>query len=476
MIIRLIILFTFMSTFCSAQKYLHIYGKIQPKSSDSVSLYAYNSSFSHISGNKKMVYTTTLDADGNYKINIPWNETQEINLLNGDKYIVFNIFLSRGDSVEITQVEDEFSTNGKGSENIEYSFRFADKFYIDSSIRAEYANSYGSKNISQFHDYILRRRDQQLLFLEDFSYKNNLKPAVYESERANIYYKYVVDKTQYLWKHNYANKKQGFLAVDSSYFSFLQDIKVSKNQAEKSHYYYYFLHEYIDALWTMQISKLPDSVQKQKYAAQYLEKIELAEEKLVGKEKELAIAAIISRAIQNNDSGDSSIWQLFLKLKKNGIDKELYNSLLAEYNAVNSLSGKPAPIFTAITQNGEKFELASLKGKVVLLDIWSTTCGPCLKNIPESVKLKNELKDKPFETLNLCMSSSEESWKKLVIAGKWNGIHIFSKNDAELYNNYRFKGFPQYILIDKNGNIVKLNADKPGSEHLKQEILKLLAD
>jgi thiol-disulfide isomerase/thioredoxin len=156
------------------------------------------------------------------------------------------------------------------------------------------------------------------------------------------------------------------------------------------------------------------------------------------------------------------------------MDKELYNSLLKEYNVINGLEGKPAPAITAITTNGNTFDLESLKGKVVLLDIWSTTCAPCIKAIPESVKLQDELKNKSFVALNLCLNSNEDDWKKLIAKKNWIGTHIFSQNDKEAYSNYHFNSFPQYILIDKNGNIVRTNSERPVNDKLKKEILKLL--
>ena len=44
--------------------------------------------------------------------------------------------------------------------------------------------------------------------------------------------------------------------------------------------------------------------------------------------------------------------------------------------------------------NGETATLASLKGKIVVLDFWATWCGPCLASIPHTNELAEKYKDK----------------------------------------------------------------------------------
>jgi len=41
--------------------------------------------------------------------------------------------------------------------------------------------------------------------------------------------------------------------------------------------------------------------------------------------------------------------------------------------------GRPAPDFKLTDLNGNSVALSSMRGKVVLLDFWSISCGPCIR-------------------------------------------------------------------------------------------------
>ena len=57
----------------------------------------------------------------------------------------------------------------------------------------------------------------------------------------------------------------------------------------------------------------------------------------------------------------------------------------------------------------------------------------------------------------------------------WKGSHIMSTNDVELRSEYAFDGYPQYVIIDKNGIIRNSDASRE-NDILKKEIEKLLKE
>src|SRR5207237_5601188 len=95
-------------------------------------------------------------------------------------------------------------------------------------------------------------------------------------------------------------------------------------------------------------------------------------------------------------------------------------SLLTEHGSANSkehLSAKdpakePAPRFNAKTTSGEKFNNASIKGKVVLLEFWTTWCVYCEHERPFVERLNEEFGDKGLIILAVNVGEGKKMVKK----------------------------------------------------------------
>src|SRR6478736_1659548 len=63
----------------------------------------------------------------------------------------------------------------------------------------------------------------------------------------------------------------------------------------------------------------------------------------------------------------------------------------------------PAAVATAAIKNldGTTYTVADKKGKVVLLNLWATWCGPCRGEMPELVKMQDQFRDKDFEIIGV---------------------------------------------------------------------------
>ena len=118
------------------------------------------------------------------------------------------------------------------------------------------------------------------------------------------------------------------------------------------------------------------------------------------------------------------------------------------------------------------------KGKFILLDVWGTWCGPCKAALAKSQEEYEHLKDYDIVYLYLANRSSEESWKNVIKEYNVTGDNVVHYNlPAEQQTAIeRFLGvnsYPTYKLIDRNGNILDVNAD-PRDLNALEGVIKMI--
>lgn len=97
--------------------------------------------------------------------------------------------------------------------------------------------------------------------------------------------------------------------------------------------------------------------------------------------------------------------------------------------------------------------ISEFKGKFILLDFWSSGCGPCVESIPEMEKVMDLYKDKM--TVISISEDPKARWKEYIktkgIGGnQWNELR---KGRTGLALNYQVRGIPHYVLIAPDGKI-----------------------
>jgi peroxiredoxin len=138
-----------------------------------------------------------------------------------------------------------------------------------------------------------------------------------------------------------------------------------------------------------------------------------------------------------------------------------------------------APDFTLPSLDGKNISLSDYAGKsVVLIDFWSTTCDPCLVEMPHIVAIYEKFKAKGFIVLAVSLDGPEtRSQVSAVVHDKKMTFPVLLDEETSVVARYNpKKDMPFSVLIDKNGNIVKkMSGYNPGDEEkLAQEVEKLL--
>lgn len=141
-------------------------------------------------------------------------------------------------------------------------------------------------------------------------------------------------------------------------------------------------------------------------------------------------------------------------------------------NNQNNQNTRDAINFTAVDITGKNIELFAYKDKVVLLDFWATWCGPCRREIPNLIDIKNSFKDLPFEIISIALERGNIDYAKLFVKDqKMDWVHIINVTvGQQIAEQYKVMYIPSIFLI-KNGKI--LASDLRGVE-LKEKIKQLL--
>ena len=130
-------------------------------------------------------------------------------------------------------------------------------------------------------------------------------------------------------------------------------------------------------------------------------------------------------------------------------------STFSKYGRSQLKKGALAPNFVLPDLNGREVDLASLRGKVVLLNIWATWCPPCVEEMPSMEKLYQALKDQDFEILAVSIDASGAG----VVAPfmKKHRLSFTTLTDTEggIARLYQTTGIPESFIIDKQGRILE---------------------
>jgi peroxiredoxin len=127
-----------------------------------------------------------------------------------------------------------------------------------------------------------------------------------------------------------------------------------------------------------------------------------------------------------------------------------------------------APDFSLQSTEGKTVRLSDYLGKeVVLIDFWSTTCDPCLAEMPHLVDMYKANKDKGFVVLAISLDGPESLAEvNRVVHDKDMLFPVLLDQETTVVARYNPKReMPFSVLIDKRGNIVHKRAGyQPGDE------------
>lgn len=114
-----------------------------------------------------------------------------------------------------------------------------------------------------------------------------------------------------------------------------------------------------------------------------------------------------------------------------------------------------APDFSLPDRHGRQHKLSSLAGRPVVLNLWSSDCGPCREELPSLAALDAVARQK--KTFSVVTVTIDESWQQVApLFGDSEPpplVILFDGEREVVEGRYSTKRFPETFIIDSQGNI-----------------------
>jgi peroxiredoxin len=180
-----------------------------------------------------------------------------------------------------------------------------------------------------------------------------------------------------------------------------------------------------------------------------------------------AVAALTLSACGDGASGGSA--QTRFVQGKNGVD------------TVKKDQRQPAPELSGESTTGKKLDVADYQGKVVILNVWGSWCGPCIAEAPNFAKVANETKDKGVQFLGINTRDSEKS--QATSFEEEHKVPYPSLFDPTGRLMLRFpkgslnpQSIPSTIAIDRHGKIAARSIGPLAEDDLRKMVEPLIAE
>ena len=140
-------------------------------------------------------------------------------------------------------------------------------------------------------------------------------------------------------------------------------------------------------------------------------------------------------------------------------------------------SNQPVPQVGYTLLDGTRSSTDQLKGKVVLINFWATSCTTCVKEMPQIVATHEKFKARGYDTLAVAMSYDPPAYVMNFAESRKLPFGVAIDNTggiAKSFGNVQLT--PTSVLVNKRGEIVKRYVGEPDFVALHKLVDQLLAE
>lgn len=137
----------------------------------------------------------------------------------------------------------------------------------------------------------------------------------------------------------------------------------------------------------------------------------------------------------------------------------------------------PAPQVRYTLLDGRQLDTQQLKGQVVLVNFWATSCATCVAEMPEIVATYQKYQPRGYNTVAVAMSYDPPAYVANFASSRKLPFGVAIDNTGAIARDFGdIRLTPTSVLINKRGEIVKRYVGAPDFPALHQLIEKLLAE
>lgn len=154
------------------------------------------------------------------------------------------------------------------------------------------------------------------------------------------------------------------------------------------------------------------------------------------------------------------------------VTRELSTGKLAAF--VIHEERKPVSDITFLDGTGKERSISEWRGRVVLINLWATWCGPCRKEMPDLANLQRLLGGDEFEVVAISVDrKGAEASAKFLIEAQATALELYIDRSAKILNPLGAVGLPATYLIDRQGN--EIGRILGPAEWASEDALRLVA-
>jgi thiol-disulfide isomerase/thioredoxin len=183
----------------------------------------------------------------------------------------------------------------------------------------------------------------------------------------------------------------------------------------------------------------------------------------------------------NNLSEFNSTFAPYKKYATSSDAQQKYKAVFQKFAGDTAWIGKSSYDFTLPDTNGRMVSMKDFKGKVIIIDVWATWCGPCKGEIPYMKAIEEEYRNNKeivFMAISIDKVKDKQKWLDYIRKENLHGVQLLDDYGLAFGRKYQINAIPRFMLIDKKGNWIEVRCPIPSNtealkkyldEALKQE-------